>query len=251
MATFIPLTNLIQQYVDTSGDVLVNGSLEFFLAGGVITTELFSDNVGTSIGTSITLNSFGMPESGGNTIGLFRDQSKALKVVLKNAAGATIYTFDNIPAVASFDTASSTKLDFITVTQAVDLDTMESAIDDAYKRDGTVTLTGDLNFGAGVFVALSATSGITASITQSQGNGLLTSAINEISVVTNTNDTVTLPVAKTGRQCIVINNGINTLQIFPSSGNFIGVLAVDLSTTALTGDRITFTAYNATTWNAT
>jgi hypothetical protein len=73
-----------------------NGTLEFYLAGTSTATNLFSDNIGTSIGSSITLNSGGMPESGGNVITLFRDSAIAIKVVGKNASGAIIFTSDNL-----------------------------------------------------------------------------------------------------------------------------------------------------------
>lgn len=64
--------------------------------------------------------------------------------------------------------------------------------------------------------------GITASTTQTQGNGPLTASINEISTVANTGDTVTLPSVTEGFELYIINNGANTLQIFPASGDDLG-----------------------------
>ena len=113
MATYVPLEPVPLQFMDNSGDPLTSGTLYFYDEGTTTAQQLFSDNVGTSIGTSIALNSWGMPESGGNTITLFRDQSKSLKIVLKNSSGSTIWTSDGIPAFASFDSTSSTKLDGI------------------------------------------------------------------------------------------------------------------------------------------
>ncbi len=72
------------------------GSLEFFLAGTSTPTNLFSDNAGTSIGTSITLNSGGYPEVGGNVITLFRDSSIAIKIVARAAPVAPATTGDVI-----------------------------------------------------------------------------------------------------------------------------------------------------------
>ena len=157
---------------------------------------------------------------------------------------------DDIPATAAFDSTSSAKLDYITVTQAVDLDTLETDIAGAYQVDGSVATTADLNMGTGTFLKNSATAAITASTTQAQGSVPLVSAINEISVCANLNDTVTLPAAVAGRQCVVINNGANTLQIFPASGDAINGGAVDASVTASSGDNITFAAYSATYWEA-
>jgi hypothetical protein len=72
------------------------GTLEFFLAGTSTPTNLFSDNTGTSIGATITLNAGGMPESGGNVITLFRDSAVSLKIVGKDAAGSTVFTSDGL-----------------------------------------------------------------------------------------------------------------------------------------------------------
>ena len=97
MPTYVPLGPLPLQFSDSVTSVnMSGGTVEFFLAGTSTPTNLFSDNAGTSIGTSITLNSGGMPESGGNVITLWRDISISLKLVLKNAAGTAISTSDNL-----------------------------------------------------------------------------------------------------------------------------------------------------------
>ena len=166
MSTYIPVTDIPTQFFDADGTPENGGSLEFYLAGTDTATDLFSDDTGTSIGTSIALNSLGYPESGVNLIGLFRDQSKALKIVLKDSDAATVWTMDDIPAVASFDAASSAKLDYITVTQAVDLDTMEADIATAYQKDGSAALTADITMPAGKFINESVTAGLIASVTQ-------------------------------------------------------------------------------------
>jgi len=64
--------------------------------------------------------------------------------------------------------------------------------------------------------------GITASTTQTQGNGVLTASINEISTVANDGDTVTLASAVEGFETAIINNGAKELQIFPASGEDLG-----------------------------
>ena len=91
-------------------------------------------------------------------------------------------------------------------------------------------------------------SGITASTTQTQGQQPLTADVNEISVVSNANDTVTLPSAPAySRTITVINNGANTLQIFPASGDNLGA-GVDTSTTLASGSNVRYTNYNNTNW---
>ena len=250
MATYIPVTNTATQFVDNNGDTLVGGSLEFFEAGTSTPTDLFTSD-GTSIGTSIELNAWGYPESGGMAIFLFRDQSKGLKIVVKNAAGAVVGpTMDYIPAVASFDSTSAAKLDLITVTAAVDLDTVVADLATAYQVDGSVALTADVTLAAGTFLNDSVTAGITASTTQTQGEGALISALNEVSTCANTNDTVTLPETVAGRPVTVINNGAETLQIFPPVSSFIDGLAVDTATTLDAGSTQIFKAYSATQWES-
>lgn len=100
------------------------------------------------------------------------------------------------------------------------------------------------------FLVEGVTAGITASTTQTQGQGALTKRINEISTVANVNDTVTLPTAVAGIEVIVINNGANTLKIFPASGDNLGA-GVDTSTTLAAGSNVTYVAYNTTNWEVT
>jgi hypothetical protein len=89
--------------------------------------------------------------------------------------------------------------------------------------------------------------GLTASTTQSQGQGALTAEVNEVATCANDNDTVTLPVAVVGRTVMVVNNGAKTLQIFPASGDDLGA-GVDTSTTLSSGDNVTYQAYDTTNW---
>ena len=95
--------------------------------------------------------------------------------------------------------------------------------------------------------AKSATAGITASTTQSQGNGLLSSEVNEIATVGNTDDTVTLPAASPGLEVTVINNGANTLQIFPASGDDLGAGANNSEQLAI-NESVEYVAIDSTTW---
>jgi hypothetical protein len=89
--------------------------------------------------------------------------------------------------------------------------------------------------------------GITASTTQSQGQQVLLSSRNEVSTVANANDVVTMPAADRGREVFIVNNGANTLQIFPSSGDDLGA-GVDTSVTLASGASVLYEAYDATNW---
>lgn len=96
-------------------------------------------------------------------------------------------------------------------------------------------------------IAVDVNSGLTASTTQSQGQGALTAQVNEISTVANKDDTVTLPSAVTGIEIEIINNGANTLQIFPASGDDLG-LGVDVAEELEANERVKFVAYTTTNW---
>lgn len=88
---------------------------------------------------------------------------------------------------------------------------------------------------------------ITASTTQTQGQRPLTVDVNAVATVANANDVVTLPIALAGRSCLVINNGANTLQVFPASGDNLGS-GVNTSTTVTAGSRKLFVAFDSTNW---
>lgn len=89
--------------------------------------------------------------------------------------------------------------------------------------------------------------GITASTTQTQGKQVLTHDINEIATCGTTNDVVTLPDAIPGLQMTVINNGAQTLQIYPASGDDLGG-GTNASTTLATTKSAMFISYSAHKW---
>lgn len=128
---------------------------------------------------------------------------------------------------------------------------------DVFVRFNTLTTEGNFkykgasnnNFNFDRPVEFKTTAGITASTTQTQGQGALTSEINEVSTCANANDTVTLPSAVAGVRCVVINNGAQTLQIFPASGDNLGA-GVNTATTLAAGSNVHYVAYDGTNWEA-
>lgn len=92
--------------------------------------------------------------------------------------------------------------------------------------------------------------GITASTTQTEGNGQLTKAVNVVSTVANTNDTVTLPVLTKGMSCTVINTGANTLKVYAGSSGTIDGKAAGTPVYILPKGSQTFWRYGTTppTW---
>lgn len=91
------------------------------------------------------------------------------------------------------------------------------------------------------------TTGITASTTQTQGQGALTSNINVIATCANDNDTVTLPTAAAGIWAMVINEGAEELQVFPASGDNLGE-GSNTATVLKPGEKEIFWAVDATNW---
>ena len=113
--------------------------------------------------------------------------------------------------------------------------------------NGATRLDGSLTVGG--LTTLSTTAAITASTTQTQGNGALTTTVNEVSVCANANDTVTLPTAVAGVIAYIFNNGAETLQVFPASGDAIDGGAANAAVTMTAGSNHTFIAHDATNWN--
>lgn len=89
---------------------------------------------------------------------------------------------------------------------------------------------------------------ITASTTQTQGQGALTVDRNYVSTVANVNDTCTLPAAVAGKKVYVKNNGANTLQLFPASGASINGGSTDASVTIAAGSSLLLEAVSTTAW---
>lgn len=97
------------------------------------------------------------------------------------------------------------------------------------------------------------TTGVTAATTQTQGQGAISvtsgkvNVIYEVATCATANDTVTLPAAVAGLTVLVINNGAQTLQVFPASGDDLGQ-GVNTATTIAAGASSTFVALDSTDW---
>ncbi len=93
----------------------------------------------------------------------------------------------------------------------------------------------------------SVTAGIAAVTPGVQGDGTLTTTVNEVSTVANANDAVTLPVAVAGRHVVICNNGANTLEIWPASGDNAGA-GVNIAVTLVAGSNVHYITYDTTNW---
>lgn len=135
---YTPLTKLPQQFFDNLGDPLVAGTLEAYLAGTTTPTNMFSDDTGTVAGTTVTLDSRGEPAT---IKQIWLDDTVTYKFILKNSAGGTIWTVDDIEADPSQGVAAS-----ITIADAGGYytgTTVEAALQEAasYAQEGTGAIT--------------------------------------------------------------------------------------------------------------
>jgi len=91
---------------------------------------------------------------------------------------------------------------------------------------------------------------VTASTTRTQAGGIavdLTGDFIQVSVCANANDTIALPTAVAGREVTVVNDGANTLKIYPYTSDDLGA-GVDTSTTLAAGGIAQWFAINGSTW---
>lgn len=104
MATYLLFQVVRTPFYNTSGVQLSGGRIDTFAAGTSTPIATYSDNTGTSYGTSITLDS-----TGRTPYGWYGDQDTAYKIRVYNSSGTeqTQYQQDNITfpeRLTSFDT---------------------------------------------------------------------------------------------------------------------------------------------------
>jgi hypothetical protein len=91
--------------LDANGDVYSGAVLHFFDAGTSNTRTVYSNyGLSTSLGTTVTCDSGGFPTSDGNSKVEIYTGSTPYKLTLKNSAGTTIWTLDNIKAALDTST---------------------------------------------------------------------------------------------------------------------------------------------------
>lgn len=99
----------------------------------------------------------------------------------------------------------------------------------------------------GVLALSQITAGITAHTGSSQGDGPITSSINQYSTVANAGDAATMPTAVAGYLVEIYNDGVNAMDVFPASGDDLGAGA-DTAVSLAAGDNITYRSIDATNW---
>lgn len=121
------------QFLDANGAPLSSGTVETYEAGSSTPLATYSDAaLSVTNGTSLTLNSGGFPQKSGSEVGVFL-LPRAYKFILKNSAGVTQRTLDNVYALQS---ASSVNLEIDGIAGVA-----LSAGDWAYLSNGSGALT--------------------------------------------------------------------------------------------------------------
>lgn len=111
MPSYFLLSNTPLQTEDATTGAPASGfTLSAFLAGTTTPTNMYSDNAGTVIGTSVTTNSAGYPQVSGDIVSIWLDSSLSYKLVLEDASSVTVWESDNVTSsiissdyVASYD----------------------------------------------------------------------------------------------------------------------------------------------------
>jgi hypothetical protein len=91
--------------------------------------------------------------------------------------------------------------------------------------------------------------GVTAHTGSSQGDGAISSFFTEISVCANAGDAVTLPTAAAGKLVVIANNGANSADVFPASGDKIDGGSANAALALAVGSNRIYICQDATDWD--
>lgn len=91
--------------------------------------------------------------------------------------------------------------------------------------------------------------GVTAAAGSSQGDGAITTLITQISACGTAGDAVTLPAAKAGAVIIVMNDGVESADVFPATGDDINELGANVQYPLPANKNAMFIAHDTTHWS--
>ena len=97
--SYIQVTNLLTPYI-YNGEVILNGTVEFYEAGTSTPLTVYTDASGNGGATTRTF------ESTGVILAYVLDTAPAMKQIIKDSTGATLFTFDNLIFDATGDLSS-------------------------------------------------------------------------------------------------------------------------------------------------
>lgn len=117
------------------------------------------------------------------------------------------------------------------------------------------TGTGSLVFGTSPLLNTPALAGETFSTsaavtagTNAQGQGALTADYNVITTAASNPSGVTLPTATTGRRIVVVNKGVNSVNVYPAAGGVIDALSSNTAIALPSGTMMAFNASSTSQW---
>jgi hypothetical protein len=202
--------------------------------------------IGTASGGSQMVSSGALTAASGSYSTQFTATATTMyvNVVIPEGGAGDYAYFDNISviklgAVALYDNTSISAATWY---------------DKANGNDGTVTGASVLNPSAVAtdsdnIPIFSVTSGITADTGSAQGNGVLTSSINQIATCANAGDAVTLPSAKPGKVLWVTNDGANAADVFPASGDNIDEAGANTALSVAVDAEVQFICTSSGHWS--
>ena len=91
--------------------------------------------------------------------------------------------------------------------------------------------------------------GVTAHTGSSQGDGAISSTFVEIAVCGNAGDAVTLPSAAAGKLVFIANNGANSADVFPASGDKIDGGSANAALALAAGSNRIYICQDGTDWD--
>jgi len=123
-----------------------------------------------------------------------------------------------------------------------ELNDIATEITNSVDKDGQTPITGILKH--------SVTVGQTANTGSVQGNNVITTEFYEIAVCANPGDAVTLPVAVAGQLVIIVNNGAQSADVFPASGDKVDGGSANAAFALASGANALFICQDGTDWDS-
>ena len=122
-----------------------------------------------------------------------------------------------------------------------ELNDIATELTNSIDKDGQTPITGILKH--------SVTVGQTANTGSVQGNNPITTEFYEIATCANPGDAVTLPTAVAGQLVIIVNNGAQSADVFPASGDKIDGGSVNVAFALAAGANALFICQDGTDWD--
>ena len=100
--------SVLDRITDASGAIVPNGTVAFYEAGTLTPKTVYADaELSVVLGTSVSSDSGGYPVTGGGVKTLIYTGTDDYKIIVKDAAGTTLLTHDNVKGAAVTPTATT------------------------------------------------------------------------------------------------------------------------------------------------